>query len=234
MNIRQAHRPLAKTPAFAAFAFRAARFLVGGVLVYFIAASVGHLTDKALPGSSAYVVPVLVWIYSAAAIANLTVAALTWPQSEDELSLRLILPMETENHGDPREPGPFWRKYRAGILLSPSIAVLEVRGRALGRVVLVDLEFVDGAQWRVRPVYRAVGAYEGEPIRVEIGTNMLSDQSLRHGQIVRGTIRDVDGGERRAAVRLERSPVDPPPMLVKHLRSFSARKYGIPFHVEYP
>lgn len=206
------HYPLAlpRTPhreAAAALAFRAVRFMVGGVVVYFLATAVGNLAGRFAPGAGQPIAILIIGIYAGSAIVNMTVAAYAWPESESELLMKVIVPEESETEWDMTRE--IWRRYRTIWDNQPLTARVEITGKHIRTIDWIAFEFLDGELWPVRPVRREIETGDGPAYVFELGTNSLSLKSLRHGQVVRGIVTDTDGTERRARVNIERFAVPP-------------------------
>ena len=82
-----------------------------GVVVYGFAYLMGGVVDRYSPGASTYLIGAVMGVYVVSAVLNLSIAAVTWPRSEESLYLKLIVPDELENGWDPRE-SEFWHRYR--------------------------------------------------------------------------------------------------------------------------
>jgi hypothetical protein len=195
---------MANREALTAYAFRVARFVVGGVVVALLAPPVAGLAERFVAGSGDTVYVVILGIYGLSITANLVVAALTWPRSEAEVSVKLLWPSETEDVGEQiygKDRGEMLRLAR--LWGTRGIATLEFAEATGLNPESISLYFVDGTVWVV-PIPRATAR---GTIRAEIAKETMTLYTLRHGQLVGGVVKDVSGSKRRASVELETLPV---------------------------
>lgn len=184
----------------AGWLFRAFRLALGGAIVLLFVAFAELVVDQYLPGWGRPVGIVVVLLYVVAAIANLIVAAVRAPANE--LSLRLVIPTESESIMDPREGRFEWHDvlFAQRLLREHRIAVM-ITGESPTEIpVVIYLEFEDGSWWPIQ-------VHDYDKLRVELPMSAFASKLMERGRLVSGRVRIENGHERAASIEQDQIPV---------------------------
>ena len=190
--------PIAETVA--GWTFRASRLAVGGAIVLFFAAFGEIVVNQYLPGWGRPLSLVMVSLYAVAAVGNLVAAALHGPIGE--VSLRLVIPRESESIMDPREGHLDWHDvlFAERLLRQGRVAVMIVGKGPTETPVALFLEFEDGSSWPIE-------VHRYDQLRIELPMAAFASKLMEGGRLVGGRVRSENGHERAASIRQEQIPV---------------------------